>query len=291
METCFTLFNDMDAVAVGRRVPPRSTTEILVLSGGTPMRFDGKTTRMALTGAVGLAAATLLAPAAGAAVFGETFAYTGGGQDQALRAAGWCGGNAGDAFCDNPVAGKGSANEGGEGAISAGGRGPDGAIGFAFWSQTGIGADSFLYTDRVSFEAGDVPTVTWFQRDSARGGVSDPARLALRVGDDWYISGRTFGHVGTDGDDWQRQEATLADLDWFVRAQSGDTLPGGGVAAAMANLPADASVSALGFWWDGPKVATSRFDDVSAVPIPGAAVLLGTGVAALGWARRRRAAA
>lgn len=259
------------------------------------MRLTKVASCIAVVGAIAGAGAGFAAPAAAAALYSERFPFNGGTQDQALRNEGWCGGNGGDPFCNNPVGGPGD-NQGGEGAISAGGTGPDGEIGFAFWSQKGTNADSFLYTDEFSFNTSINPVVSWFQRDSAAGDATDPARVALKIGSDWYVSGETFSHVGANADDWQAQSATLADLTYFTIAQSGNLLPDidttrDGIPTAFAALPADATVDAFGFWWGDDKVATSRFDDVHVTPIPGAAVLFASGVAALGYARRRRRAA
>jgi hypothetical protein len=223
------------------------------------------------------------ATGAAAATYTETFPYSGPTQEQSLRDQGWCGGNAGDAFC--------ASISGGEGAISVG-SGNGGTQGFAFWSQTAIHADSFLYTTEFTFRTGDRPRLTWYQRDSARSGATDPARIALLLGTDWYISDMTWSHVSAT--DWMFMSADLGALTWFVRGTGGDpsVLPDGGVGTGGAALPADQLVSAFGFWWDGPKVATSRFDDVSVsvVPLPGALPLLLAGLGAVAFAARRRKA-
>ena len=221
---------------------------------------------------------------AAAATYTETFPYSGPTQEQSLRNEGWCGGNAGDLFCDNI--------SGGEGAISQG-IGVGGTQGFAFWSQTAIGADSFLYTTEFTFRTSQGPRLSWGQRDSARSGVTDPARIALLVGTDWYISDTTYSHVSAT--DWMLMSADLGALTWFVRGTGGtpSVLPGGGLGTGGIVLPADQIVGAFGFWWDGPKVATSRFDDVSisVVPTPTALPLLLAGLGALALAARRRKAA
>jgi hypothetical protein len=223
----------------------------------------------------------LTASRAAAATYTETFPYSGPTQEESLRDQGWCGGNAGDAFC-NSIAG-------GEGAISTG-NGVGGTQGFAFWSQTGINADSFLYTTEFTFRTSQNPVLSWYQRDSARSGVTDPARIALLLGTDWYISDTTWSHVSAT--DWVLMSADLAALTWFVRGTGGDSsvLPDGGVATGGTALPADQFVSAFGFWWDGPKVATSRFDDVSVsvVPLPATLPLMIAGLGALAFAARRR---
>jgi hypothetical protein len=236
--------------------------------------------RAALAATVVIGTASAFSVDANAAILKETFPWTGTTtQDQELRDQDWCGGNAGDAFCNNPPGTV--ANQGGEGAISAG-NGRDGTPGFAFWSQTGINADSFLYTEKVSFNPSEVPEISWYQRDSG----SDPMRVAFKSGSDWYISDQIF--TQPDESTWQLQVAELATLTFFQRTQSGSTLPGGGVPGAPGGLPVpDLVADAFGFWWDGPKTATSRLDDVNVVPLPGAVWLLASGVAAVGAMRHR----
>jgi len=195
-------------------------------------------------------------------LYQETFPWTDTTtQDLELRDQGWCGGNAGDKFCDNaPVT---DANQGGEGAISSG-NGPDETPGFAFWSQTGINADSFLYTDEFPFDSSQLISVTWKQRNSG----DDPARLAFRIGSDWYISDQTFVD---DTNTWVTTTVDLSSLTFFLRSDDDNdptTLPGGGVPASPGGLSLPAgTVNAFGFWWDGPKTATSRVDDVTLVGI------------------------
>ena len=227
---------------------------------------------------VGLA--MVAATDADAALFNETFTWTGTTtQDLELRAQGWCGGNAGDAVCNNSPGT--IANQGGEGAISVG-AGPNGNQGFAFWSQRRIGADGFLFTENVGFDGGDVTQVTWQQRDSG----SDPTHLVFRVGTDWYISDQSFTARGSE---WQPQMADIATMSFFMRASDGTTLPGGGTPSAPGGLTLPTQlVNAFGFWWDGPKTGTSRIDDINVVPIPGAVVLMLSGIAALGGMRYRR---
>jgi hypothetical protein len=233
------------------------------------------------TFSLALAITAFGAASASAATYTETFPYTGPTQEQSLRDQGWCGGNAGDAFCNNLA--------GGEGAISTG-NGVGGTQGFAFWSQTAVNADSFLYTNEFTFRTSQKPVLSWYQRDSARNGVTDPARIALLIGTSWYISDTTYSHVSAT--DWVLKTADLGALTWFVRGTGGNTsvLPNGGVGTGGALLPTDQLVSAFGFWWDGPKVATSRFDDVSVsvVPVPAALPLLLAGIGALAIAARRR---
>jgi hypothetical protein len=214
-----------------------------------------------------------------AATYTETFPFDPAfSQEGNLPLVGWCGGNAGDAFCQTPV--------GGEGAVSAG-AGLGGAPGFAFWSKTGQNADSFLFTDEFTFRTGQNPILSWHQRDS---GVSDPMHIALLVGTDWYISDATFQQPLVT--DWILMSAQLDMLTWFVRGTGGNTsvLPGGGVATGGVLLPEDELVSAFGFWWDGPKTATSRIDDVSVsiVPVPAALPLLLAGIGGLALVARRR---
>ncbi|MCU0855552.1 MAG: VPLPA-CTERM sorting domain-containing protein [Rhodobacteraceae bacterium] len=230
--------------------------------------------------ALAVAAGLTLPAAASAATYTETFPYSGPNQEQSLASAGWCGGNAGDAYCQAPT--------GGEGAVSSGtGRG--GTQGFAFWSQRGIGADSFLFTDEFTFRTSANPILSWYQRDS---GVSDPMRIALLIGTDWYISDTVYQQpVVTD---WLLRSAELDTLTWFVRGTGGNTaiLPGGGVGTGGVLLPADQLVSAFGFWWDGPKTANSRIDDVTVnvIPVPAALPLLLAGLGGLALVARRRKA-
>jgi hypothetical protein len=203
--------------------------------------------------------ALVAAPDAQAQVplYQEKFPYeTGGGtQDEQLRSQGWCGGNAGDQFCDNPP-GTG-ANNGGEGAISTG-NGQDGDPGFAFWSQTGIGADSFLYTDEITFASSELSSITWYQRDSA----NDPLHLAFRIGTDWYISDQTW--TQPIASTWVPQTVDLSSLTFFQRSQSGTALPDGSVPSSPGGLSLPSGdVNAFGFWWDGPKSNTSRVDTVT----------------------------
>lgn len=187
-------------------------------------------------------------------LYQEKFPFTtiGASQDEELRNQGWCGGNAGDAFCDNPPGTV--ANQGGEGAISVG-TGEDGDVGFAFWSQRAISADSFLYTDEYMFNSSELTSVTWYERDSG----TDPTHLAFRIGTDWYISDQTwFDNSG----DWVLKTADLSTLTFFKRSGAAATLPDGGVSLGGLELPAG-QVNAFGFWWDGPKTANSRVDTVT----------------------------
>jgi hypothetical protein len=234
------------------------------------------------TFSLALAITAFGASSVSAATYKETFPYTGPTQEQSLRDQGWCGGNAGDAFCNNSAVG--------EGAISVG-AGVDGTPGFAFWSQTRIGADSFLYTNEFTFRTSQKPVLSWYQRDSRNGqGLADPARIALLIGTDWYISDTTYSSASAT--DWMLMTADLGALTWFLRGTGGNpaVLPDGGVGTGGSALPADQLVSAFGFWWDGPKSATNRFDDVSVsvVPVPAALPLLLAGMGALAFAARRR---
>jgi hypothetical protein len=160
-------------------------------------------------------------------------------------------------------------------------------LGFAFWSQTGIGADSFLFTDEFTFRTSEKPVLSWYQRDS---GVSDAMRIALLIGTDWYISDSVYKHASAT--EWLLQSAELDMLTWFIRGTGGNTsiLPGGGVGDGGFLLPTDQLVSAFGFWWDGPKTANSRIDDVTVtvVPVPAALPLLLAGLGGLALAARRR---
>lgn len=217
------------------------------------MRYIGQSAALALMVALVIGAK---AAAADVTAYEETFPSPGvqpPTQDQQLRIEGWCGGNAGDQFCNNPPGT--TANQGGEGAISTG-NGQDGAPGFAFWSQTAIGADSFLYTAEVEGLSG-LGSVSWYQRDS---GV-EPLRLAFKIGSTWYISDQVWTQPNSA--QWQLQSADLDSLTFFTRTQVGTTLPDGGVpiASPSVTLPSG-ELAAFGFWWDGPKNANSRIDTV-----------------------------
>src|SRR6056297_1155681 len=128
-------------------------------------------------------ALALMAGSASASIYQELFPNPNGvDQQQQLRNVGWCGGNAGDPACANRPGDTDpdTDNDGGEGAVSVG-TGQDGDAGFAFWSQKGINADGFLFTEEFSFDLTPQTVFTWFQRDSP-GGTDDLTRLALRVG-------------------------------------------------------------------------------------------------------------
>lgn len=234
-----------------------------------------------------LASALAVTPAAASTLLHQSFDYAGPTQDEALRApsVGWCGGNAGDTFCGNSPGT--IANQGGEGAVSTG-NGVGGTQGFAFWSQTGINADSFLYTHIVSFETQEAGTrLSWFQSDSDPVGT----RIALLSGSSWYISDQVFSYVRNFTGDWGALSAVVEDLTYFQRDTGGNpsVLPGGGVGTGGLSLTLGATVDALGFWWDGPKSNTSRIDEVSLapVPVPGALPLLIAALVGLIWFGRR----
>jgi hypothetical protein len=179
-------------------------------------------------------------------------------QDEKLRLEGWCGGNAGDQFCNNPPGTV--ANQGGEGAISVG-NGQGDTPGFAFWSQTAINADSFLYTEEFAGTT-NLSELTWHQRDGRNTTDSDPMRVAFKIGSTWYISTTVWTQPNNAA--WVEQTADLTTLTFFSRPQIGTTLPDGSVPVGgtpVVNLP-DGQVAAFGFWWDGPKTATSRIDNV-----------------------------
>lgn len=236
-----------------------------------------------LAASIILAAGFAAAPAL-ASTYHQSFDYLGPTQDEALRNLGWCGGNAGDAFCNNPPGT--AANNGGEGAVSVG-AGFDGNQGFAFWSQTAINADAFLYTNAFGFstQAGGT-RMSWHQSDS------DPvgARIALLSGTTWYISHEVFSHVRSEEGDWGGMSAVLEELAYFSRDASADpsSLPGGGVGVDSLFLADGTAIDAFGFWWDGPKSATSRVDELSLAPVPLSASLplLIAAIGALGLARR-----
>jgi hypothetical protein len=214
---------------------------------------------------VSFAGVSLLLGGAGvrAQTYQESFPSTGiqpPTQDEQLRLQGWCGGNAGDVGCANPPGTP--ANQGGEGAISTG-AGQDGAAGFAFWSQTGIGADSFLYTEEIAGSSFvGLTSMSWYQRDSG----SDPLHVAVMIEDDWYISDSTF--TQPDSTMWLLQSIDFTTSTFFTRTQTGNTLPDGGVGVGGAALPTGQPIDAVGFWWDGPKTATSRIDNVTVQGVP-----------------------
>jgi hypothetical protein len=196
-------------------------------------------------------------------VYEETFPSTGvqpPSQDEKLRLEGWCGGNAGDQFCNNPPGTV--ANQGGEGAISVG-FGQDGERGFAFWSQTRINADSFLYTEEFAGTS-NLSELTWYQRDGSNTSDSDPMRVAFKIGSTWYISTTVWTQPNNAA--WVEQTADLLTLGFFARPQIGTILPDGGVPGpGPAVFLPDGQIVAFGFWWDGPKGSTSRIDNVRLV--------------------------
>ncbi len=213
--------------------------------------------RAAVTGLILAVVGGIAANAADVTIYEETFPSPGAQpptQDQQLRIEGWCGGNAGDQFCNNPPGTV--ANQGGEGAISVG-AGQGGSPGFAFWSQKGINADSFLYTEEVSGTS-RLSAVTWYQRDSG----SEPLHLAFKIGSTWYVSDQVW--TQPDSSQWLQQTADVPALTFFTRTQIGTTLPDGSVpvTSPAVSLPLDQPLAAFGFWWNGPKGNTSRIDTV-----------------------------
>lgn len=236
----------------------------------------------------------------------EDFTFPAGAtsQDAALRGApiNWCGGNAGDSVCDNPVAGSGSANEGGEGAISASSDlfDADGNPGdFMFWSQRRINADSWLFTESAPFHTGGQIELNWFQRDSIRRGDADPTRLFFRIGTDYYVSNETFKNPNNDKSaaGWLQFTVDPTSLTYamFDNSAMPLLLPDLDFAAGSAVLPEAAMVDAFGFYWDGPKSTIARFDNVeltaSPIPLPAGGVLLVAGLGALVVTQRRTAQA
>jgi hypothetical protein len=211
-------------------------------------------------------------------VYQETFPWTGTqqnpqAQDKELRNQGWCGGNAGDSFCNNPpsTAPGDPPNEGGEGAISAdpgGGstvtpsqninndpQGPLVTDSFAFWSQTRISAKSFLYTNEYSLQSSRVLSVSWDQRDSS----DDPTHLAFCIDGQWHVSQDSWSN---DSDSWANTAVDLAGLTFFVVGACSDTLPGGDINVAPGGPLPSGLITAFGFWWDSDKTGTSRVDNV-----------------------------
>jgi MYXO-CTERM domain-containing protein len=235
-------------------------------------------------------------------LYQETFPWTGTfSQDAELRNQGWCGGNAGDAFCNNPqVPGPGSPNQGGEGAISVSAgstvtpsvninnnpQPPLVTDAFAFWSQTGINAQSFMYTEEYMLDVALLDSVMWDQRDN----VADPMHLAFRILDDWYISEQTF--TQPDNTQWIAQSAELASLSFFQIDGGGDlsTLPGGNSGPLFAALPAG-TINAFGVWWDSDKTGNSRIDNFKLLtadaPLPGTLWLMAAALVGLAAKRRR----
>ncbi|WP_295885900.1 VPLPA-CTERM sorting domain-containing protein [uncultured Thiohalocapsa sp.] len=250
------------------------------------------------------ALALITGAANGNIVYQETFPFTRElTQDAELRNQGWCGGNAGDAFCNNPqVPGPGSPNQGGEGAISASPgstvtpsldinnnpQGPLAVDAFAFWSQTGTNAQSFMYTQEYMLDVAMLDAVMWDQRDSS----ADAMHLAFRILDDWYISEQTF--TQPDASQWIAQSASLASLSFFQIDGGGDQtiLPGGDSGPLFASLPAG-TINAFGVWWDSDKTHTSRIDNFKLVaaeaPLPGTLWLVGGALAGMAGMRRLRA--
>jgi hypothetical protein len=255
-----------------------------------------------------LALGLLTAGAGHAAIlYQETFPYSTAatGQDQELRNQGWCGGNAGDNGCNNPPGTV--ANNGGEGAISAGGPGstlqvsqnvnnsPQGTLGldsFGFWSQTGISADSFFYTEEFKLQSSALSTIRWDVRDGAPNASPtarfDPQHLAFRIGANWYISDQ----IWTNSNIWATNSVDLVNLTFFMRPSIGGVLPGGNLPGAAGGLALpDAEINAFGLWWDGPKTANSRIDNFTligavAVPNPPTLALVALALAGLVWSRR-----
>jgi hypothetical protein len=251
-------------------------------------------------------------------LYQETFPWTDTqddpAQDNELRNQGWCGGNAGDEFCNNPPQdGDDPPNEGGEGAISVSAgsdvtpseninnnpQGPLVTDAFAFWSQSDINAQSFMYTQEYQPQVSQVTAVSWDQRDNG----DDPTHLAFCVDGQWHVSDQFWSN---NSGDWANTEVDLSSLTFFVVGPCPGTLPGGGVPTTSdaLSLPSG-QITAFGFWWDSNKTANSRFDNVRLLgiddtdrpvvePIPAisgvGAVTLALGLMGLGgfFARQRR---
>lgn len=199
-------------------------------------------------------------------VYPETFNWPGGdSQSRALRNLGWCGGIAGDLFCDNPRSG--SVNQRDEGDVSR--RNYAGDDSFAYWSQARIAADRLMYADGLSLDPSNLVSVMWNQSDIS----NDPLHLAFKIGNDRNISGQSF----TSG------------LTFSSRTQSGNVLPGGGFESAALGLPSGTS-EALGVGWDGKDTGISQSDNFTliAVPLPPAAWLYGSAILGVGMLGRRK---
>ena len=227
-------------------------------------------TGLSRTALASFAGVSLLLAAAGAdaQTYEETFPSSGvqpPTQDEQLRLEGWCGGNAGDVGCDNPPGIP--ANNGGEGAISTG-AGQDGDPGFAFWSQTAIGADSFLYTEEIAASSFlGLTSMSWYQRDASMGNPgSDPLHVAVMIADDWYISDSTF--TQPDSTMWLLQNIDFTTSTFFTRTQTGNTLPDGGVGVGGRRCPQVSRSTPWGSGGMARRRRTSRIDNVTVQGVP-----------------------
>jgi hypothetical protein len=213
-------------------------------------------------------------------------------QQQQLRNVGWCGGNAGDPFCENRPGDTNpdTDNDGGEGAVSVG-NGQDGAPGFLFWSQKGINADKYVYTEEFGWQTALFESLSWWQRDSSD---VEGTRLMFEIDDgDWYVSKEFWN--STNDDAWEQKTVTDLSALSFVNygAVAGGLLPGGDVETGSAVALPDGAVTAWGFSWNKALEGNKRIDSVelhtSPIPLPPAAALMLAGLGGLGVIRARRA--
>ncbi len=146
------------------------------------------------------------------------------------------------------------------------------------WHGTGdTGVANILWTDEYTVDRSEwaVTEIRWTQRNVA----TDPIRIAVQIGDDWYASDEDFAGTGLRSQSLDFTTAQWRSLDF----DPGSSL----VLGSLTTLPGTGDITAFG-WFTDSRTNTLKLDsfEIRGVPEPAAALLLSLALMAMAAWRR-----